>query len=81
MAKKNKLLKEKRENGLKEIEKMKEKIRQIKDQHKIELMNLHSSREGSDLDTSMSTLDGYRMTERNMCTEEDLGASNDFLLE
>jgi hypothetical protein len=60
---------------------MKEKMKQLKEQHKIEMMNFHSSREGSDLETSMSTVDGYKMTEGNMYTESEFGLSNEFLME
>jgi hypothetical protein len=53
----------------------------LKEQHKIEIMNCHTSRENSDLETSMSTVDGYKMTESHMYTQEDVGMSNDFLME
>ncbi len=53
-AKQLKVIKEKRDNGLKEIEKLKDKIAKIKEQHKLEMMNMSQI---SDLDTSVCTTD------------------------
>ena len=54
-------VKEKRENGLREIDKLKDKIAKLKEQHKLELLN--SSHLGdSPLDTTISMIDGHRVS-------------------
>lgn len=56
-----KVVKEKRENGLREIERLKDKIAKMKEQHKLEMMNVsYCQNPESPLDTSVSTVDGYR---------------------
>ena len=54
-------MKEKRENGLREIDKLKDRIAKLKEQHKLDLLNA-SHLGDSPLDTTVSTVDGHRMT-------------------
>lgn len=58
-SKNYKLLKEKRDYGLKEIERLKDKIAKLKEQHKLELLNASQVGDGP-LDTTISSIDGVR---------------------